>query len=231
MDKEDEELPQGPPMQDARTLVTALTRELAQVGLGDSSGSSSVESSNPNLIDRGPHATTTLPNLIDRGRNTSNSVDTFSSFHRDNDLLYHDDEGGSLPLAGFLSDSNVRMALHRSGALPLQRTLNETLSPHSSPAFDERSHFPSYQERGSYVAADFHPSLGPSGHSHLPFSAPYSFSHPSPRETDVSAASIPEKFEPGRETASVLKITKRPKLRFASPLSQRQCGTIGHAGI
>ena len=53
MDKEDEELPQGPPVQDTRTLVATLTRELAQVDLADFSGSSSVESSSPNLIDRG----------------------------------------------------------------------------------------------------------------------------------------------------------------------------------
>jgi hypothetical protein len=55
----------------------------------------------------------------------------------------------------------------------------------------------------------------------LPFSAPYSFSHPSPREATVPAASVPEKFAPGRETASVLKITKRPKLRPKDVLHRR----------
>ena len=43
MDKEDEEPPQGPPVQDSRTLVNAVIRDLAQVGLADFSGSSSVE--------------------------------------------------------------------------------------------------------------------------------------------------------------------------------------------
>ncbi len=48
------------------------------VDLADFSGSSSVESSSPNLIDRGTHATATgLPNLIDRRISTSISTGNF----------------------------------------------------------------------------------------------------------------------------------------------------------
>jgi hypothetical protein len=222
MDNKDEERPQGPPVQDTNDLVTTLTPELAQVNLAELSGSSTVESSNPNLIDRGTNATASLQNLIDLRMSTSNSTNhIFPSHHENEHLVYHDDEGGSLPLPGFLSDSCVGMALRRAGALPLQRTLHEALSSHPSPVFDERSHFPSERERGTYVAADFHPSLGPSGYPHLPFSAPYSSSPLSPRGTVVAPPSIPEKFVPGNESASVLKITKRPKLRPKDLLHRR----------
>ena len=119
----------------------------------------------------------------------------------------------------FLSESNVRLALQRAGALPLQRTFHEAAPPHSSPALVERRFLPPGRETGSgeYQTMGSHSSLGSYG---PPVLTQFSRS-PTQISREPTPPNVPERFVPGKETESVLKITKRPKLR-PKDLSHRQ---------
>ncbi len=76
MDKEDEELSQEFPVQDSRTLVTALARELRQAGIAASPGASAGMRETAEMIDR---------EMIDRPLSTSNPANQFSSSRPDNE--------------------------------------------------------------------------------------------------------------------------------------------------
>jgi hypothetical protein len=137
-------------------------------------------------------------------------------------LAAHDYDGGGAPLPGFLADSQVRMAMHRAAALqPRSQRLPHDASPtHLSPSFVERPRF--HLERGieGYQATNI-PLANVLTHPHP--SPPHLF----PRETVSVHGVLPERFVPGKETESVLRLVKRPKLR-PKDLSHRQ-SLVGEA--
>ena len=131
-------------------------------------------------------------------------------------LPAHDYDGGTPPLPGFLADSQVRMAMHRAAALqPQSQWLPHDTSPsHLSPPFVERPRF--------------HLDMGIEGYqaTNIPLANALTHPHPSPpqlflRETVSEHGALPERFVPGKETESVLRLVKHPKLR-PKDLSHRQ---------
>ena len=186
---------------DTRTLVTALTELLRD--------------DQPPRITQQPlqtapmmHTTsTTTPDAILRNiTSTSSSNDG--------------DERQSPLLPAFLADSQVRAALQRADSLRPQGHLSDepyfpsslmSVPPHYQ---DGREQAEDNQPR------DFHPSMGLFAYpdsSYAPRSpVPLHSQGLDPEHVGVSA-----KFEPGKETASVLQITRRPRLR-PKDVSHRQ---------
>jgi hypothetical protein len=206
MDKGNEEMKQDLQEVDARTLVTALTRQLnlaehESSGLTDTSAGLS-------------HATnddTVLP--VREHSNTSTRASDFVSARPNDTFIYHDDDGGEPPLPEFLARSHIQMALHQAEALHTQRQLLDGSLSHVSPTFAARP--ASLREgggRGSLVVPEPHSRFGSLGRlptTYVPNSPTYLL----PSELAATSSSVPDKFAPGKESESVLKITKRPKLR------------------
>ena len=106
--------------------------------------------------------------------------------------------------------------MHRAAALqPQSQWLPHDTSPsHLSPPFVERPRF--------------HLEMGIEGYqtTNIPLANALTHPHPSPpqlflRETVSEHGALPERFVPGKETESVLRLVKRPKLR-PKDLSHRQ---------
>jgi hypothetical protein len=195
------------PAEDAKALVVALTEQLRINNIG--------ETDQRNTAASIPARTTlgaTVARNEDITRNSSSDI---------NDNFYdHVEE--SFPLPDFLAESNVRAALHRA------------VNAHSQEAFSDeappRSHFPNLRPmelggqdsgRQTLMARDFHPSLW---HAALPHP-------PSPitpllsQEGGLDSAGVSSKFVPGNETDSVLKLTKRPRLRPKDVSHRRSLGS------
>ncbi len=188
--QQDEEISQGQTTDiDAKTIVTALTQLL----LDEPS-----EVLNTVGTSRTPGLSSITANIgfraMEMQRQSSSSVE-------DNDHL---------PLPGFLVDSQVRMALRQAATLHTQGLPLDVSPTHLSPPFVQHPHFQRERDAGAHVALDFHPSLGPSGQPTSSY-VPYSPVHP--RDPVSGHFGLPEKFAPGNETESVLKLTKRPKFR------------------
>ena len=199
--KEDEESTQErTPPQDAKNLVTALTQLLLDESPGTSDTITARALSVPSFLAGGANTST---RFLESQRPSSSS---------------NDDEG-FLPLPGFLADSQVRMALRQAAVLHNQGPLPDASPSHVSPPFAQHPRFQREREMGAHIALDFHPSLGPSGYPTSTY-VPLSPAHLHPRDPVSGSSGIPDKFAPGKETESVLKLTKRPKLR-AKDISHR----------
>jgi hypothetical protein len=114
-------------------------------------------------------------------------------------------------------------AIHRATALQQHGPFHADLPPHITPPHVQHPRFLPESERGAHVASDFHPSLGPSGHAtstYVPFSPPHLYQ----REVAGKGSKVQDKFAPGNESESVLKLTKRPKLRPKDLSHRRSLG-------
>jgi hypothetical protein len=201
--EDDAELPDVDPRTldvDPRTLVTALTQQLV---LEDSTSPLEVEEQGApvlhlidrNLIDRtATHAVTSTADAVLREITSSRSVGVF-----------HDD-GRETSLPAFLSDSQVRAALHRANSLRPQGHLSDEPQFPSS-LTRAQPQFQAERDLRDAPARPFYPVTG----------YPDSF-YPS---INPEHSGVPTRFVPGQETASVLKITKRPHLR-PKDISHRQ---------
>jgi hypothetical protein len=183
---------------DAKVLVVALTEQLRNNALGEASRTQQYVPVN----DASTRATLDSTTARDM-ENTGNS-----SLDINNDFCDQVEE--SFPLPDFLAESQVRAALHRAVNAHAQEAFSDEASPFS--------HFPTLRpaEMGgrdigwqTLMARDFHPSLW---HATLPHS-----SSPVPlspyQERALESAEVASKFVPGHETESVLKLSKRPRLR------------------
>jgi hypothetical protein len=141
-------------------------------------------------------------------------------------VSYNEERRTTLPLPGFLAESDVRMAIHRAiTALQTPGPFHDAPSPHFYPPLAQHPRFQRERERGAHVSSDFHPSLGTSGHpasTYVPFSPNHLFS----REFASEISGVLAKFEPGNESESVLKLTKRPKLRPKDLSPRRSLGGL-----
>jgi hypothetical protein len=122
--------------------------------------------------------------------------------------------GPFLPV--FLNDPSIRRAMKRADELHIERHGHPAIPVPVSDSYGRLSAIGD----GRFSALDFHPSLGPSDHEGSSSNADglergliSSSVFPSARESGLGSP-LPAKFGvPGQETASVLQISKRPKLR------------------
>jgi hypothetical protein len=131
MDKGNEEMKQDLQEIDARTLVTALTRQL-NLAEHESSGLADTSVG----LSHAMNDDTVLP--VQGHSNTSIRASDFVSARPNDTFIYHDDDGGEPPLPEFLARSHIQMALHRAEALHTQRQLPDDSLSHVSPTFAAR---------------------------------------------------------------------------------------------
>jgi hypothetical protein len=148
-----------------------------------------------NLIDRAPQSGNNMADAILQEITSSRST---AAVFRDNE------EETSVP--AFLSDLNVREALQRANSLRPQGHLSDEPQFPSSMAHAQPQ-IQGERDLSSALARPFYPVT----------SYPDS-SYPS---NNPEQSRVPSRFVPGQETASVLKITKRPRLR-PKDVSHRQ---------
>ncbi len=122
--------------------------------------------------------------------------------------LSSEENAGSTPLLpSFLAEHNVAEAIRRANLLYIQRVGHPAVfSSRFDPAFLQGGGTAFGETAERLNSLDFHPSFGPSGYESFP---------------GEEARDLPPRFASGQESASVLQITKRPKLR-AKDVAHRQ---------
>jgi hypothetical protein len=186
---------------DARALVAALTNLL--------------------LDDHPPPPRTAEETQIDPQRHTNATITpdvilrNFTSTSSSND----GDEGQTPLPPTFLADSQVRAALQRADSLRPQGHLSdEPYFPSSvmgvTPLFQDG------REQGGILSRDFHPTMGPYAYPDSSYAPRSPVTLPS-QDSNPEHVGVSAKFEQGKETASVLQITRRPRLR-PKDISHRQ---------
>ena len=191
---------------DSKTLVTALTQQLGQSHLDE-----------PHREQPRVHAG------IDTTAGVGSSNDnTGKSSPQVNDFCDHVEE--SFPLPEFLAESHLRAALHRAANAHSQEAISDEAPPY--PFFPHMRSAPlGEREWGPLIARDFHPTLW---HAASPYpSSPVPFTS---QEQAPESSGILAKFVPGNESESVLKLTKRPRLR-PKDVSHRRSLAGGDLGL
>jgi hypothetical protein len=193
---------------DSKTLVAALTQQLGQSRLDETRRESRVHAS----ID-------TMTSLVTVGSSNDNTGNSSSHV---NDFCDQVEE--SFPLPDLLAESHLRAALLRAANAHSQEAISDEAPPypffpHMRPAsLGER-------DLGPLTARDFYPSLW---HAASPYP-----SSPVPllsQEQAPESSGISSKFVPGNESESVLKLTKRPRLR-PKDVSHRRSLSGGDLGL
>jgi hypothetical protein len=186
------------PVDDAKALVAALTEQLRNNDIGETDRAQQ-------------HTTATISTLTRANLDTTMArvTENTGNFSSDINDTFCDQVEESFPLPDFLAESQVRAALHRAVNAHSQEAFSDEAPPHSS--------FPNLRPADlggrdlgwqTLAARDFHPSLW---HATIPHpSSPVSLSS---QDHVPESAGVSSKFVPGNETESVLKLTKRPRLR------------------
>jgi hypothetical protein len=193
------------PSDEAKALVAALTQQLA-VG-GESSSLDAATSS-------------AVPEALNR-------ESTRNQFFNDN---LRDRESVSLSPPSFLGDQQVRQALQRANSLRPQGHLDD--EPYfPSTLSDAFQYLPGggRENRDARVPRNivaYEDRSYPSTSSvyFVPHAVPSSSTPSYPQDALEGSSGVSGKFKPGQETESVLKLTKRPKLREKDVAHRRSLG-------
>jgi hypothetical protein len=198
--KQDDKTPR-----DSKTLVTTLTHQLRQSSLDEAR----------RIQPRAQASINTTANLV----TTESGVDnTGNSSSNVNDNDFRDQVEESFPLPDFLSETHLRAALHRAVNVHSQEAISDEAPPY--PFFPHlRPVSLGERDFGPLSARDFHPSLRHAASPYLSSSVPL----PS-QEHAPESSGIPARFVPGNESESVLKLTKRPRLRPKDVSHRRSLG-------
>jgi hypothetical protein len=131
-----------------------------------------------------------------------------------------EDEHENILLPDFLSETSIRAALHRANALCPQGHLSD--EPHFPSALGEtQPHHLDPRDRGDLATREMVGSQSFAA-SNPPLYSPASQRFRAPAH---ERSGVPARFVPGHETESVLKITKRPRLRPKDVSHRRSLGT------
>ena len=185
---------------------------------GDDGATAALTAQTDRTAEEIQHADRVFPGI--RG---SDDFPTNSSFALDNGMMpeARHFEGGSIqhgaPFPVFLTDSSVRGAIQRADALHQQRYGHPAVFP------------PTLDRTGQSLGMAENLGRPPYPVSHTP--ALTSSSVLQPEKGSVSGDPVPSKFTvPGQETASVLQISKRPRLR-KKDIAHRQSLISSGAGV
>jgi hypothetical protein len=204
--QDDEETKQESSGEETRTLVTALTQQLL---VDDRDGVPRVEPTTSVMHEDAP------PRI--------NSTST-------GNLLFNDqffcpptsgtDERDLSVLPEFLSDASIRAALNRANALHPQGHLSDEPQFPSALGGDRPRHLGA-RDHDDLITREMVGSPDIAASNSLPYS-------PAPQRIRVPAhesLGVPDRFVSGHESESVLKITKRPRLRPKDVTHRRSLGT------
>jgi hypothetical protein len=206
---EDETKRDSSDTEDPRTLVTALTQQL--------------------MMSDG-NAAQVIPSNAGASTRDARAGNTGISLSEDQTLFLpstDEDEHESSLLPEFLSDASVRAALHRANALrPQGHFSDEPQFPSALGRAQEGS-----QETRVRDTTDRRDFFGNVDFAYpepvFPQLQPHSPATLHPRVSAQESPGVPERFVTGQESESVLKITKRPRLRPKDVSHRRSLGLPG----